>query len=270
MQDFVPGIIAETLKLHNKSTAALGNSDTSLEYVLGTQNREVVEIAMNGRGIVRYGDVGKDMLRKAPDYPYGIQIDFDRVQSKFKSLLPLADFIAIDLGETVRADSYSSYTFKWRASQLRMKALQDTGLYITKLIKSSPKDTTFIITALTPPGTSKEGLAASMEQMTPMLIHGPGFKAGSLVSNTTRRDGFISILDIAPTVLNTLGIDKPPALSGSPMHMGTSSITPESLNSFNQNAIEVKGDRRAAISAFIYIQIAIYLLAALILVNSGC
>jgi hypothetical protein len=44
-----------------------------------------------------------------------------------------------------------------------------------------------------------------------VAIEGPGFGRGLLTSGTTRRDGIISLTDLAPTIVDALGL---PALSG--------------------------------------------------------
>lgn len=265
LQEFIPGQLADIIESSSKSTAVLGNSDTSLGDEPGTRNREAVAIAMNSRGVVKYGDVGKTLLKRDPKYPFGIRADHKKLEARFREFYEKADFTVIDLGDTVRADYYQGDAFERQAIKLKAQAIHACASFIERAMVIAGQDTTFIIASLSPQGSNKFPLRGSLEQMTPIIIHGPSYTSGGLVSGTTRRDGFVSIIDIAPTVLNILGSQKIQSMPGSPMQTGLTKVSPESLDSFNQSAIGIKSTRRTALLAFIYFQIALYALAALAL-----
>ncbi|MBE0447525.1 MAG: hypothetical protein IBX64_05415 [Actinobacteria bacterium] len=266
MQEFTPGQLADIISGAGKKTAVLGNSDTSLVDGRGGYNREAVAIAMNSNGVVEYGDVSKSMLTHDPNYPFGIKTDYEKLKARFTEFFKKADFIVIDLGDTARADFYAKRAFKRQAHQHRMHAIHVGMRFIKEAMDIAGEDTTFIIASLSPPGSSKLPLRGSLEQMTPVLIHGLGFKAGGLISDTTRRNGLVTIIDIAPTVLSALGLEKGRSMPGSPMRSGSAHISVESLNNYNQSAIGVRNTRNVAIPAYIYIQIILYMFAALVLV----
>lgn len=268
MQEFYPGKLGDAIEAAGKKTAAFGNSDTSLDYESPySLNREIALVAMNGHGVVGMGDVGKGVLKSDPNYPFGIKTDYKKLLSLFKEALGNAEFVAVDLGDTVRADSHSKYTFEMRALNYKVRAIQEGARFIDEAMKISGSDTTFIITALSPPGSSKASLRSSMEQLTPIIVSGPAFKAGGLTSDSTHRQGLVTIIDVAPTVLSALGIPKDPAMAGSELKTSPADVTPESLASFNRSAVGVKDTRRTAVLAYIYIQIALYIFAAVMLVN---
>ncbi|MGE0138183.1 MAG: hypothetical protein AB7L17_00205 [Ilumatobacteraceae bacterium] len=47
--------------------------------------------------------------------------------------------------------------------------------------------------------------------------HAGGDDVSSLVSPSTRRSGYVQLIDVAPTVLDVLGVDRPEAMSGTPI-----------------------------------------------------
>lgn len=265
MQILTPGDLGGIIRDAGKKTAVIGNSDTKLDNDPVGYNREVVDIAMDRNGIVDYGDVGKGMLKKDLGYPFGIRTDYKKLGDKFKELWGKVDFIVVDLGDTVRADLHEQYAFKRIAHRDKMKAIHHGARFIKQAMEISGGSTTFIIASLSPPGSSKQPLKSAYEQLTPIIVHGPGFKEGGLISGSTQRNGMVTTVDIAPTVLSILGLQKGAVMTGSPMHFGGAGVTPENLNSFNLSAVGVKDTRRTALLAYIYIQLALYVLTALVL-----
>jgi hypothetical protein len=266
LQDFTPGYMADILDEAGRSVAVYGNADTSFKYERGTQSRVGVAIAMNSSGTVRYGDVGKNILTKDPDYPYGLKSNFDRIETEFEKHLNLADLIVIELGDTVRADKYGSEAIKSQSDFMRTRAINDSVSYIERLMNIAGNDTLFIITSISPPGARNEGLSVALEQMTPIIVHGPGFKSGGLISDTTNRETLVSIIDIAPTVLNALGLpSNSDMIQGSVMKSTSKPVTPAELDSFNNRAVEIRDTRQAGILTYIYMQLALYIFAAVLL-----
>ena len=51
------------------------------------------------------------------------------------------------------------------------------------------------------------------------LAAGPGFPTGALVSSSTRRDGYVQLIDVAPTLLQLVGATVPTAISGQPFRV---------------------------------------------------
>src|SRR5205085_7862353 len=56
--------------------------------------------------------------------------------------------------------------------------------------------------------------------VTVAALRAPGVTPGLLRSATTRRAGFVTLADVAPTVLDLLGIDRPESMEGRPMRVG--------------------------------------------------
>ena len=53
--------------------------------------------------------------------------------------------------------------------------------------------------------------------LTPAAIYGAGIPRGRLTSDSTRRDGIVTLSDVAPTILAALGVARPDGLDGRPL-----------------------------------------------------
>ena len=71
-----------------------------------------------------------------------------------------------------------------------------------------PRDTLVMLVSVSP---------APDGQLTPAALYGAGVKAGRLTSDSTRRDGIVTLSDVAPTILGALGVARPAGLDGRPL-----------------------------------------------------
>lgn len=55
---------------------------------------------------------------------------------------------------------------------------------------------------------------ATFEHMTPLVIRGPEHRNGLLTSGTTQRTAIVHAIDVAPTILDCLGLQPPPSFNG--------------------------------------------------------
>lgn len=96
----------------------------------------------------------------------------------------------------------------WEGSDLLLARLPADGAGLAALDRllaaRRPEDIVVVVRA--PPGG---GL-----RLLPAGIAGPGFDGGRLRSSSTRLDGFVAAPDIAPTVLDALGLEVPGKMSG--------------------------------------------------------
>ncbi|MBS3908271.1 MAG: hypothetical protein KGZ93_01345 [Actinobacteria bacterium] len=264
-QDIVPGAMGQLLNDNHLKTAVLGNSDTSYESDRESDNREIVALAMNSSGIVDYGDVSKAVLVKDRKAPYGIRANDTVYLERLQELLKVADFIAIDYGDTTRADLYSTNVLEERAESLKTAALKRAGAFLERAMEVAGDDTVFIIASLSPPGASATAISGDEEQLTTVIISGPGFESGSLTSAATRRAGIINNTDITTTILDILGVTPHYSMVGSEATVGSEKLSIERMNAFNASAVGIKSARRTAVLTFIYLQVALYVVAALLL-----
>ncbi|HCG98684.1 MAG TPA: hypothetical protein DE036_02455, partial [Actinobacteria bacterium] len=264
-QEIVPGALGQLLNDNGFKTAVLGNSDTSFDSDRESDNREIVALAMNSSGIVDYGDVSKAVLAQDSKVPYGIRANDSVYLKRLQELLRVADFIVIDYGDTTRADLYSTYVLEARAERLRIASLKRAGAFLEQAMKVAGDDTVFIVASLSPPGAGAAPISGGEEQLTTVIISGPGFKPGSLTSAATRRAGIVNNTDITMTILDTFGVTPHYTMVGSKATVSSEKVSIERMNAFNASAVGIKSARRIAVLTFIYLQIALYVVAALLL-----
>ena len=94
------------------------------------------------------------------------------------------------------------------------------------------------------------------------LATGPGFEAGGLRSASTRRTPYVQLVDLAPTVLDVLGLDVPRAMIGRPWRAVEADLSPADLADLDRRAVEA---RAAWVPFFVVLLAAVLLGAALAL-----
>jgi hypothetical protein len=72
------------------------------------------------------------------------------------------------------------------------------------------------------------------------LVDGPDVDPGTLRSASTRRDPYVQLVDVAPTVLAVLGVDRPAEMIGQPWRSGDEAPAPAALADLDRRAVEAK------------------------------
>lgn len=116
-----------------------------------------------------------------------------------------------------------------------------------RLLQAAPSDDTLVVLVSVSP--------APDGHLTPAVLRGPGVPAGRLVSDSTRRDGIVTLGDVAPTILAVLGVPRPAGMPGRPLRTRAGPPRLERLLD-----LEARSARQA--SAY---RVAIYLAAAALL-----
>ncbi|MDD5747441.1 MAG: hypothetical protein PHP64_00055 [Actinomycetota bacterium] len=234
-----PGLLGETLKQAGIKVAVFGNSDSlsipganlpteglSVPYATTAPNlstedmplnivsrRQVSCIGMDENGIVPFGDVSS----KSYSGTNGLIIhsDFGWLSKSVEGALANCNFVIVDMGETSRVDERSDMVTDMQASKERVKALKRCDAALGEMLKSlNPASDLLIVCAPTP----TRRMISDGEILTPLLFYGPGFSnEKSICSRTTRKEGLVSNLDIAPTVLDFFGVDIPVEMNGQPI-----------------------------------------------------
>jgi hypothetical protein len=207
------GLLAETLDDAGRGAVAIGNADGS-DTIGPSFERQVGLAAVTGDGVVPAGELGDDLLAGDPSRPFGQQLDNDQVMAAFQDAwrapgghdggMVLVE--ASDLGRTMR---YRDRVDAARYGQLRAQALADTDALVGSLMSSvdGDRDAVLMVGPYNLPGDRDLTVAA---------LHVPDGGAGYLRSASTQRSGFVTLVDVAPTVLDVLGIERPDGMEGRP------------------------------------------------------
>lgn len=202
-----PGQLGEALRQNGIVAAGLGNADLP-----GRPFRPIAAIAMDAKGLVPLGNVGQSLLEQNS---YGFpQTSLPALLAAFDEVLPRADFIAIDFGDTGRlARSYQVMSDAVLARH-RLEAIQRADLFLAELL-TRMKGRNWRLLIISPDLPQQKGNGG--ERLAPALLFGPQVTSGWLTSPSTRARGIIVNTDIAPTVLNFFGVNPPAQMVGRPI-----------------------------------------------------
>lgn len=204
----IAGSMGHYLRQAGLRTAVLGNADSG-----DTQIRWAVSIAMDRNGIVDYGVVGEEILRQDQSFPTGQRTDFPQLIVYLEQMLQKADFIVIETGDLTRIEESRDMLNAIMYQSHRHKALLRIDEFLTELKRRADLEDWLLIIAT--PYPSEEEIARGA-RLTPLIVYGGEFSPGLLTSGTTRREGIVGSMDIAPTVLDHMGIDAQ-GLTGRPL-----------------------------------------------------
>ena len=205
--DAKPGALGTALHDAGLRTAVVANSDTIDPNGLVTRRAPAALSVASTSGAVDEGDVGHDLVRSDPTSPFGLRVDDAVFLRAFDKAVGSADVLVVDPGETDRADAYGATMVSSAARSSMRDALGRTDALLGKLRARLPSDTLLIVAGMTPPTFKAE--------LVPVVFWGAGTVPGHLVSPSTNRPDLVTLTDLAPTVLSSLGPRFPPRWSGS-------------------------------------------------------
>ncbi|MDI6600896.1 MAG: hypothetical protein QME46_03855 [Thermoanaerobacteraceae bacterium] len=253
-EDIRPGLLGETLEDAGIPVTVLGNSDRP-----NLTRRYAPLIGMDENGVVAFGDVSWRMNKKDNSYPFLIKTDYDYLNQRFLDSLNRGGLTIIELGDMARADDFMSFTSQERGMALRSKVLTDIDEFIGNILNEIDISRDMVMIVSPYPG--KDSLL-KQEMLTPIIMAGPGLDKGYLISDTTKRSGIVANLDIAVTVLDYFGIDKPAGMTGHRLYDGGSGSL-ESLYEMNQRTTAIHVIRPAVVRYYVGAQIVILFVSLL-------
>lgn len=268
-----PGAFGEAVASSERTEAggvvAIGNSDlgTSPPTPVGYA-RYAALAAMDEAGVVALAATGPDLLEEAPGSPFG-------VRSGPETLLPVVDdvlqdqcaAVVIDPGDLARADHASLLGGDPATlEQQRAEALSAADAVLSHLLDAlDPAEDLLLVVTPSSPAWDDDvhfGVAVAV---------GPGFAPGTtLQSPSTRRDGMVTLPDLAPTVLDHMDIERPASMLGRAMFSTRSAPADERVGAavdVDREAVFIDRVRTPISTAFVLFQLLVYAVAVWVLVR---
>lgn len=196
------GSLATALNDDGRSIAVLGNADRSM---LNSYERHVGLAAMGTDGQIDGGMVGPELLRFNAEFPYGIEIDADVHDRVFDRAWGINDVVIAELSDLERAEASRITSTEEQADQQYEDALMASDALVGQMLSHVDWSTDTVI--LVAPTAPLEQL-----ELTVFAIAGEGIERGWAESSTTRRARFVSLTDIAPTVLAKFDVPTPDSM----------------------------------------------------------
>lgn len=208
------GVLGKVLQEHGLRRAVIGNADTDTEH-----HREAALFLMDENGLVDAGNVSKQLLMRDEASPFGARTDYKKLFDVFSAAFQKADVLAVDAGDFYRLEEASKIVKEEAWLAQKEKLLKDADAFLLKLIsflneQSHKQDWALFVLSAQP--SEKEREEGNL--LTPVFMLANNAKPGLLTSSSTRHAGVISNLDIAPSVLDVFGIQKPGVMIGRPVH----------------------------------------------------
>ncbi len=175
----------------------------------GTENRPAGLAIMDEQGSIESGSVSRHLLAIDPSRAFGLRMSPSGVPAALAARWKAKGVALVELSDLERADSYRSTATTQQGRALATDALHDSDALLGRLLATTTSDDLVIVLS---PAAPRSG-----ETLTPIGIRSAEFRSGTLVSGTTRRRGYVSLPDIAPTILEQLGLTKPDAMTGAPI-----------------------------------------------------
>ncbi|HET6663059.1 MAG TPA: hypothetical protein VFG94_02320 [Acidimicrobiales bacterium] len=208
------GALAEALQGAGLGAVAIGNADGS-DTVAPSYERQVGLAAVTGDGVVPAGELGDDLLTNDPTRPFGQRLDSDQVMAAFQDAWRApagrdGGMVLVEASDLARTMRYRDRVDADRYDQLRAQALADSDALVGRLLSSvdRERDAVLMVGPYNLPGDRDLTVAA-------LQVPGPS-RSGYLRSASTQRAGFLTLVDVAPTVLDVLHVERPTGMEGRP------------------------------------------------------
>ena len=256
-----PGALTTALAEAGRTTAVVANADPGFA---GDQlHREAALAVTDTEGRVPAGTVSRELLTADPSAPFGLRTDPKATVEAFARAWDSADVVLLEFGDLERADRYAPLSTSAAAERAQATALARADEVLGDVLAGVDRERHLVVLV-----APTEPRALPVE-LTVTAVAGPGFEPGLATSGTTRRPGYVTLPDLAPTVLAALGVEAPTAMNGAPVAaVGGPRPGPslfQQLAGDNDRAVFRNGVTGPITVAFIGLQVATYGLAALAL-----
>jgi hypothetical protein len=215
------GLLGETLAEVDVERAVIANADAVEGLVSeepppdGYYVRSAATALMGSNGIVPDGTVGRSLLVDDPNAAFGSRLDAGKVLRAFERVWDGEGrrVVLVEASDLSRAAGYDIRATSAQGRDLHAAALSDADALLGRLLQrvDPTHDAVIVLSPVSPSASPALGMAA---------LRAPGVDDGLLQSATTRRDGYVQLADVAPTVLSLVGEEAPDDIEGRSFQQG--------------------------------------------------
>jgi hypothetical protein len=211
------GALGNALSDAGWSRAVIANADGLDAENLsgGYYRRQAVTALMGPEGRVPAGAVGPELLTPDPEAPFGLRYDNEAVLREFRDVWNDKSVVLVEASDVVRADAYRTLATPLQRDRLFDEALRRTDELVGMLLQEVDfqQDAVMVVGPSPPIREVRLTIAA---------LRAPGIEPGLLHTGTTRRSGFVQLIDVAPTILERVGVEGPDSMEGRAAEVGRS------------------------------------------------
>lgn len=207
------GALATALDAAGVGRAVVANADSTAregeDSGPGGYGRTAALALMGPTGGLPAGAVGPELLESDPMAPYGRRLDVDAAAEAFTEVWQDRSVVLVEASDLVRADAFRSLATSDQRRVHRDAALAATDELVGRLLGEVDPERDAVV-VVGPYHTR------GRVHLTVAGVSAPGFEDGVLRSASTRRAGFVTLVDVAPTILDLLDVDRPDSMEGRP------------------------------------------------------
>jgi hypothetical protein len=257
-----PGALGSALGAHALVLAAVGKDFKLVPPRATGPGDWTLLAAMDQEGRVPAAAVGDAMLEPAPEREFGIASNASRVRGAVERALAVpCSTVIVESGDLNLADLASAISGH-RTSSLVRPALARTDALVGQIrARLNQRDLLLIFSPTSPAAWPATHLGVA-------IAVGPGFGPGAaLESASTRRTGFVTLPDVAPTVLSFLHIPEPATMNGQRWY----AVSERDQNRIaaavatDDEAVFVDRLQAGISTGFVAFQVAVYLIALVLI-----
>lgn len=217
------GLLAETLLRRDRSVAVIGNAD-GLEGSRGALFQRQAALALSDTsGTLDAGAVGPELLESDFNAPFGLRMSREATIGAFDDAWSGASkggVVLVEASDLARTIRYRPLVANERFDALRSASYERTDALVAELLErvDLSRDAVLVVAPY---------LASGERGLTVAALAGPGVRPGYLRTASTQRAGIVSLVDIAPTVLEQLSIPRPDSMEGRPFEVVPTNLSLE-------------------------------------------
>lgn len=182
-----------------------GEGDDDVDF-----RREASVGLMDGNGIVQRGRVGRTLLLSDSAAPFGTRYDIGEVHEAFAEFWEPQSVVLVEASDMVRLEDALPLMLPSQQERQRDAAILRSDELLGRLLDDVDLDNDAVVVVA--PYASGE-----TTNLTVVGVRSPSLEPGLLSSGTTRRAGFVQTVDLAPSILSMVDVDKPSSMEGTMM-----------------------------------------------------
>jgi hypothetical protein len=260
------GALGEALSEAGVARGVIANADTSLRGEdPSTYHREAALALVDEDGVVPSGVVDRSLLREDASAPFGVSGEPRAALEAFRKVwhVPGRAVVLFEASDLARLHASAALAGGAVDAALLDRTLRATDELVGRLLGEVDFDQDAVL--VTAPSDPGDGI-----HLTVAAMRAPNGRPGLLDSATTRREGYVTLPDLGPTVLDLLGVERPDSMEGRPYEVHPRSWARPPLGRF------VEADREARFrdrmlgpvaGTYVVIEILLSLLVTYILVR---
>jgi hypothetical protein len=201
------GALGQALATASVPRAAIANADGQGLLEGPEFTRTAANSLIDTQGTVPGGAVSTAILESSPMAPYGVRLSEDAVATAFEEAWATGGVVLVEGSDLARADRFLPVAAPEHRPEVRRQALRTTDDLVARLLASvDPERDAVLVVA---PYHAEAGV-----HLTVAGLRAPDVEPGLLRSGSTRRTGLVTLVDIAPTILDLVDVDRPPSMEG--------------------------------------------------------